>query len=85
MSKIVTINIFEKDAEIILDDGSTFFATFELEKTYSHGFNPGSLYGHYEKFSGYQPEDITFDRQISEELEEEITKYIMENYDYSKY
>ena len=85
MSKIVTINIFELEAEIILEDGSTLIASFELEKTYSHGFNPGSLYGHYEKFSGYQPEDITFDREISEELEEEITKYIMENYDYSKY
>lgn len=37
----------------------SFLFEFTLEDTYQNHFNPGSYYGHYETYSGKQPEDIT--------------------------
>ena len=74
-----------------------FCFKYDLEKTYSSCFNPGSYHGYYEKYSGMQPVDVMFDEvgilensvyvkyennlEDFDDIVSELEEYILENYD----
>ena len=101
MYEIIKHKFFKNESEHFLEiDGKNYviYFKFDLEGTYSDHFNPGSLHGHYQKFSGMQPVDVEFleiglnenGYQKLEEINlkdfdkivEELEQYILENYDY---
>ncbi len=63
MFEISSSKYFSNSSEhvIIFNDSEYLFSfNFDLEETYSNHFNPGSFYGHYERYSGMQPIDVVF-------------------------
>jgi len=101
MYEILKHEFFQNESEHFVQiDGKNYiiYFKFDLEETYSHQFNPGSLYGHYEKYSGMQPVDVVFleiglnengyqkledfNSEDFDKLLEELEQYILENYDY---
>ena len=97
--EILTDKFHTRQAEYEIEHEGKFYYilfAFELFESYSDCFNPGSYYGHYEKFSGYSPEDVIVEQicekisgeyvQINqpenfEEVIEELEQHLLKYYD----
>lgn len=82
--EILNYLISEKEAEYIIEKNGVekvISIKFDLEETCEAAFDPGSLYGYYEKNFNKTPIDLEFSPDISQEINDYIEEHLLENYD----
>lgn len=82
--EILNYLISEKEAEYIIEENGVekvISIKFDLEETSEPAFDPGSLYGYYEKNFRKSPIDLEFSPDISQVINDCIEEHLLDYYD----